>query len=180
MYCGVTGPAAKRRNGLRQLADAAGMNPVVVFFQIIRVLIHISRIVRFNRIIREMACGTTFPTLELTLKGRVVSVRGIILNVPSLLSSFCLLTAAPHGVTPFCTRTGGGHLWLSVRPRNVWSICRTPRLHAFGGRCLPACGSRGHAGYPFPCELRTSRHFSWIESLQQLPPGVGRTAIQRD
>ena len=41
-------------------------------------------------------------------------------------------------MTPFCTWTGGGHLWRSVRPRNVWSICRTPRLHAFGANCSPA------------------------------------------
>ncbi|MET3719899.1 hypothetical protein ABIB27_001754 [Arthrobacter sp. UYEF21] len=56
-------------SGLRQLADATGMYLVVVFFHIVRVLIHISRIVRFNGLIREMACGSTFRALELALEG---------------------------------------------------------------------------------------------------------------
>src|SRR6476620_3910229 len=123
---------------MRRLTYPTGVNLVVVVFQIVRVLIHIRRVIRFDRVIREVVRGTTPRARELALKGRIVSVRGVVLDVPSLLGSFCLLTAAPHGVTPFCTWTGGGHLWRSVRPRNVWSICRTPRLHAFGANCSPA------------------------------------------
>jgi len=108
--CGVTGLSGYCNSTVRQLADPTGVNLVVVFFQIIRVLIHISRIVRFNRLIRIMARGTTARARQLTLKCRIVSIRGVVLDIPSLLGSFCLLTAAPHGVTPFCTWTGGGHL----------------------------------------------------------------------
>src|SRR6476620_1554161 len=143
---------------MRRLTYPTGVNLVVVVFQIVRVLIHIRRVIRFDRVIREVVRGTTSRARELALKGRIVSVRGVVLDVPSLLGSFCLLTAAPHGVNPFCTWTWGGQLWRSVRPRNVWSICRIPRLHAFGGICLPR-GPREAAAASFSATIRGSQRF---------------------
>ena len=107
MYDGGTQLSARGTDCLRQLSDTAGVYLVVIVF---RVLVLISRVVRLRGIFGEVALYTTGWARELTLKCRVVSVRGVVLDVPSLLGSFCLLTAAPHGVTPFCTWTGGGHL----------------------------------------------------------------------
>ena len=69
-----------------------------------------------------------------------------------------------------------------VRPRNVWSICRTPRLHAFSGNCSPGRPLRTVTGAP---PLRTAprwhagRPASSIEFRSGLPetgPTAGRPA----
>src|SRR5579859_4500495 len=79
----------------RRSTDLPG---VLVVVKLIRVLVLVVGVVRL-----EVACvmvQMAVRSAEFALKCRVVSVRAVVLDVPSLLGCLSLLTAAPHGVTP--------------------------------------------------------------------------------
>src|SRR4051794_29142588 len=85
-----------------RLTDPASVLVVVIVI-LIRVLILVFRVVRLIRILGILARSMALRSAEFALECGIVGSRAEILHVPGLPSRFCLLTAAPHGVTPFCT-----------------------------------------------------------------------------